>query len=69
MSRRAEMILGVIVGIFGILFVIFAVMVGGIGNAFGDSDASLVSSLGLGAVILGVLGIVGGAVGLCSKIQ
>lgn len=62
MSRRAEMILGVIGGIFGVLFGMFAVMVGGIGDAFDVSEASTVSSLGLGAVILGVLGIVGGAV-------
>lgn len=64
MSRKAEMILGVIGGIFGILMGIFAVVVGGIGSAFDPHDASsaLVSSLGLWAVIFGVLGIVGGAV-------
>jgi hypothetical protein len=60
MSRRAEMILGVIGGIFGILMGVFAVTIGGLATAFGDSDASTVLSLGLGAVILGVLGIVGG---------
>lgn len=62
MSRRAEMILGIIGGIFGIFMGIFAVMVGGIGSVFGASGASTVSSLGFGAVILSVLGIVGGAI-------
>lgn len=62
MSRRAEMILGVIGGIFGILFGIFAITVAGIGSIFGASDASLVFNLGFAAVLLGILGIVGGAV-------
>lgn len=62
MSRRAEMILGVIGGIFGILMGIFVVVVGGIGSLSGSSVYSLVFYLGLGAVILGILGIVGGIV-------
>lgn len=63
------MILGIIGGIFGIFVGIFAVIVGGLGSLFGASNTHIASSgaftvlyLGLGAVVLGVLGIVGGAI-------
>jgi hypothetical protein len=72
------MILGVIGGIFGVLFGIFAVIIGeiakvisgGIGgrilgvilSGFGASNTPMASSLGSIAVILGIFGIVGGAV-------
>lgn len=62
MTRTAEMILGVIGGIFGIIAGVFAITVGGLGSAFGVSDAGLVAILGFGAILLGLLGLVGGAI-------
>jgi hypothetical protein len=61
-SRTAEMILGVLGGIFGIFSGIFAVFVGGMGGAFGASGASTITGLGMSAIILGIIGIVGGAI-------
>jgi len=62
MNRTAEIILGVVGGIFGILSGIFALIVGGLGSAFDVSDADLIIYLGFGAILLGVLGIIGGAI-------
>jgi hypothetical protein len=74
MGRIAEMILGVIGGIFGVLFGIFAVIVGEIAkvvtggivgvilSGLGVSYTPMASSLGSIAVILGIFGIVGGAI-------
>lgn len=62
MSRTAELVLGIIGGIFGILAGFFAMFVGGLGQAFGLAEAEMVTGLGFGAIILGVIGIIGGAI-------
>jgi predicted RNA-binding Zn-ribbon protein involved in translation (DUF1610 family) len=61
-SRTGEMILGIICGLIGIIAGIFAISVGGIAGAFGMQDASLVVGGGFGAILLGIIGIVGGAI-------
>lgn len=62
MGRTAEMILGVLGGIFGILVGSFGIIIGGLGGAFGFPDASGIIGLGIAAVILGTIGIIGGAI-------
>ena len=62
MGRTAEMILGILGGIFGILGGLFAITVGGLSAAFEVTGASEVVWLGTAAVILGVIGIIGGAI-------
>ncbi|HDM78649.1 MAG TPA: DUF4064 domain-containing protein, partial [Deltaproteobacteria bacterium] len=62
MGRTGEMVLGVLGGIFGILGGLFAVFFGGLGAALGASGASEVIGLGTAAVILGIIGIIGGAI-------
>lgn len=56
------MILGILGGISGMLSGIFAVTVGGLGGAFGMKGASDVIGLGFAAVLLGIIGIIGGAI-------
>ena len=62
MGRTAEMILGILGGIFGILGGLFAITVGGLGAASEVTGASEVVGLGTAAVILGIIGIIGGAI-------
>lgn len=59
--RTAALVLGIIGGVFGILAGIIAILVGGMGMAFEAQDSGLVTGLGFGAILLGVVGIVGGA--------
>jgi RNA polymerase subunit RPABC4/transcription elongation factor Spt4 len=61
-SRTGEMVLGIIGGLIGIIVGVFAISVGGLAGAFGNPDASLVVGGGFGALLLGVIGIVGGAI-------
>jgi len=65
LSRTAE-VLGVVGGIFGILTGIFAMFVGTIGGIFEYGMITLalepLFNLGFGAVILGIIGIVGGTI-------
>lgn len=58
----APKILGIIGGIFGILSAIFALTVGGIGGAFGAPGAGLIGSLGFAALLISIVGLVGGAI-------
>lgn len=53
----AEMVLGVIGGVFGLLGAILAIVVGGIGAAFGMGSEILY--LGFGAIMFSIIGIVG----------
>ncbi len=62
MGRTAELVLGLVGGIFGILVGIFAMFVGGFGAALGVHGAETITGLGFGAMILGVIGIIGGAI-------
>jgi len=62
MGRTAEMILGVLGGIFGILGGLFAIFIGGLGAVFETTGASEIIGLGTAAVMLGIMGIIGGAI-------
>lgn len=61
-GRIAEMVLGILGGIFGILGGLFAIFIGGLGAVFEATGSSEIIGLGTAAIILGVIGIVGGAV-------
>ena len=58
----APKILGIIGGIFGILSAVFALMMGGLGGAFGASGMGLVVGLGFAALLISIVGLVGGAI-------
>lgn len=60
-DRTAELLLGLIGGIFGILGAVFAVVVGQIGAAFSPGLES-VTYLGISALFFAFLGLVGGAI-------
>lgn len=59
--KIAAVILGVLGGIFGIIGALFAFFIGGVGAAFGEPEAGTVFGLGLAAIIISIVGIVGGA--------
>lgn len=59
--RTAALILGIIGGVLGIIAGIAAMMIGGIGVAFEAEDAGMIGSLGFLAILLGIAGVVGGA--------
>lgn len=61
-SRIAETILGILGGIFGLVGSLFALTAGGLAGALGAEGASMVVGLGLLAILLSILGIVGGAI-------
>ncbi|MDI9617245.1 MAG: DUF4064 domain-containing protein [Methanothrix sp.] len=61
MSRNAELALGIVGGLFGILTGIIVMFIGGIGGAVGAEGAETVTVLGFGAILFGITGIVGGA--------
>lgn len=61
-KRTKEFVFGLIGGIFGIIAGITALFVGGIGVVFGLSDAGLVGSLGISAILFSILGIIGAIV-------
>ena len=60
--RTAEMILGIIGGIFGIIAGLAAALIGGIGVAFGVAKASELYGLATLAIIASIIGIVGAAI-------
>lgn len=62
--KIAALILGVIGGIAGIFGSIMAIFVGGVGSALKLQDSSTVVGLGLAAIFLSLLGIVGGALAI-----
>ncbi len=57
----ASLVFGIVGGMFGILAGLLAMMVGGIGSAFDAEGSGSVVGLGFAAILLGVFGIVGGA--------
>jgi hypothetical protein len=59
--QTASLVLGITGGVFGILAGLLAMMVGGIGSAFEAEGAGSIAGLGFAAILLGVLGIIGGA--------
>ena len=61
--RTASLVLGIVGGVFGVIAGILAMLIGGAGAAFQATDSGTVIGLGFAAIFIGVLGIVGGAVG------
>lgn len=59
MKRTTEFVLGLIGGIFGILFAFVALFIGGLGSAFEAEGASTIIGLGWVAVLLSIVGIIG----------
>jgi hypothetical protein len=59
--RTASMVLGIIGGVFGIIAGLLALLLGGVGSAFDADDSGLIVGKGFRAVLIGVVGIVGGA--------
>ena len=59
--KTAALVLGIVGGVFGILAGLLAMLVGGIGSAFEAEGSGSVVGLGFAAILLGVLGIIGGA--------
>ncbi|WP_318764982.1 DUF4064 domain-containing protein [Lactiplantibacillus carotarum] len=57
-SRTAELVLGIIGGIFGIIAGFFALTMGGLGSAFGASGASSIGNQGIGCIAVSALVIV-----------
>ena len=62
--KTAAMILGIIGGIAGLGGAIFVTCAGGIGAAFGAEEGSSIVGLGLAALGLSLVGLVGGALAL-----
>jgi Double zinc ribbon len=62
--RIASLILGIAGGIIGLFAAGFALTIGGIGNAFGTANASTVVGGSIAALVMSVVGIVGGALAL-----
>jgi hypothetical protein len=61
-SRVAETIMGVLGGIFGILGSFFALSIGGIGAAFGAEGYSDIVNSAWVAILLSIVGLIGGAI-------
>jgi len=61
MARTAEMILGIIGGIFGLLGAVAALFIGGVGSAINMPNATTITGLGFLAIIASIMGLVGAA--------
>jgi hypothetical protein len=59
--RTAAMVLGITGGVFGILSGFLAMFIGGVGTAFGLDQSGMVFVLGMAAIVISVIGIIGGA--------
>lgn len=57
-SRTAELVLGIIGGIFGMIGGFLALTIGSIGSAFGASGAGEVNGLGIACILVSALAIV-----------
>jgi len=62
--KIAALIIGILGGLAGLGGAIFALFVGGVGEAFNAQDASVVVGLGFAAIPLAILGVVGGALSI-----
>ncbi|AKO91962.1 hypothetical protein BEH_07535 [Priestia filamentosa] len=62
MKRTTEFTLGLIGGIFGILFAFAALFMGVIDSALNASGTSSLTGLGWGAVIMSIIGIIGSVI-------
>ena len=59
--RTASLVLGIIGGVFGIIAGLLTLTIGGVGAAFDASGAESIAGRSFVAVLVGVVGIVGGA--------
>ena len=57
-NRVAEMILGILGSIFGIIGGLFAIMVDGIGKEFGATDSGSITGLGIAVIITCIITLV-----------
>lgn len=57
-SRVAEMVLGIIGGVFGIIGGILAMTIGAVAGAFNANGSSEVSGLGISCIIVSILAII-----------
>ncbi len=62
MGRTAELVLGVIGGVFGILAAIFVINVGGLSETLGYSHYEFFYNRGGAGLLLGCIGIIGAAI-------
>jgi hypothetical protein len=62
--RTASLVLGIIGGVFGIIAGLLAMLFGGASAAFEAKGAGTVVGLGIAAVFIGIVGIVGGSLAL-----
>lgn len=62
--RVGALILGILGGLFGIGGAVLAILAGGVGAAFGAEEAETVVGLGLAALALSIVGIIGSALAL-----
>jgi len=62
LARTAELVLGIIGGIFGLLGAIVALFLGGLGGAFGMSGAETIVGLGWLAILASIIGLVGAGI-------
>jgi len=59
LKRTTEFVLGLIGGIFGIIFAFIALFIGGVGSALEAEGANSIIGLGWGAIGLSIIGIIG----------
>lgn len=57
-SRVAEIVLGIVGGIFGMISGLFAMAVGGIGGSFGASGSGGIVGLGMGCIAVSAIAII-----------
>ena len=57
-SRVAEMVLGIIGGVFGMIAGVMALFVGGLGEALEEGTGSGVAGLGLACILVSILALV-----------
>jgi len=62
--KVVALIIGILGGLAGLGGAVFALFLGGVGEAFNAQDASAVMGLGLAAIPLAIVGVVGGALTL-----
>jgi len=59
--RTAAQVLGIVGGVFGIIFALIAMFVGGLGAALAEEGSGTLIGLGFVAILLAIAAIVGGA--------
>jgi hypothetical protein len=62
LTRTAELVLGIIGGIFGLLGAGAALFIGGLGSVFGAGGAEAIIGLGWLAIVASIIGLVGAGI-------